>query len=72
MMEWLKHRDFKWRLCYRGSRDGWRPKDFHLNCDNKGPTVTLVKANDNIFGGYTDQDWNVSGNFCYFVYMYKS
>ena len=51
----------KWNLCYRASRDGWRAQNFHSHCDNTGPTVVLVKANDCIFGGYTDQHWD-SGN----------
>ena len=44
-----------WNLCYRASRDGWDAQDFHRHCDNKGPTVVLVKANNYIFGGYVDQ-----------------
>lgn len=49
-------------LLYRGSRDGWRSSDFHKCCDNKGPTVTLIKVvttgGKYIFGGYTDQSWD--------------
>ena len=56
LQKWLE-RKCKWNLCYRASRDGWSAKDFHKHCDNKGPTVILVKANDCIFGGYTDQHW---------------
>ena len=70
MAGWLKHLDFKWRLCYRASRDGWEAKDFHSNCDNKGPTVTVVKANDNIFGGFTDQNWQGTSCKHYFVYVH--
>ncbi len=54
--KWLGEK-CKWNLCYRASRDGWRGQDFHRYCDNKGSTVTLVKANNCIFGGYTDQNW---------------
>ena len=50
------------RLLYRGSRDGWRSSDFHNCCDNKGPTVTLIKVENTYgkykFGGYTDQSWD--------------
>ena len=46
-----------WNLCYRASRDGWSGQDFHQHCDNKGPTVVLIKANNCIFGGYTDKNW---------------
>ena len=56
LQKWLGEK-CKWNLCYRASRDGWSVQDFHKHCDNKGPTVVLVKANDCIFGGYTDQNW---------------
>lgn len=52
------------KLLYRGSRDGMAPEVFHARCDNKGPTVTLVKArfndsaNVSIFGGFLDKDWH--------------
>ncbi|CAB4044368.1 Hypothetical predicted protein, partial [Paramuricea clavata] len=59
LKKWLGEK-CKWNLCYRASRDGWRAQDFHKHCDNKGPTVVLVKANDCIFGGYTDQHWESS------------
>ena len=33
-------------------------KDFHKCCDNKGPTLTLVKTSKNkIFGGFTPLNW---------------
>ena len=53
----------KWHLCYRASRDGWEAQDFHGHCDNKGPTVTLVKVNDYVFGGFTDQNWEGKHDF---------
>jgi hypothetical protein len=56
LQKWLGEK-CKWNLCYRASQDGWRAQDFHRHCDNKGPTVVLVKANSCIFGGYTDQNW---------------
>ena len=56
LQRWLG-RKCKWNLCYRASRDGWRARDFHRLCDNKGPTVVLIKVNNYIFGGYTDQNW---------------
>ena len=46
-----------WTLCYRASRDGWRSSTFHSRCDNKGPTVTIIRYNSYIFGGYTDALW---------------
>jgi hypothetical protein len=56
LQKWLGEK-CKWNVCYRASRDGWSSQDFHKHCDNKGPTVVLAKANDCIFGGYTDQHW---------------
>ena len=43
------------KLLYCASRDGWG--NFHAYCDNKGPTVTVIKSGNYIFGGYTDNDW---------------
>lgn len=60
--KWLKgklqngHSDFV--LIYRASRDGWSSDNFHGLCDSKGPTVTVVKSGNNIFGGYTEQSWD--------------
>ncbi len=31
------------KIIYRGSIDGMKRDDFHKNCDNKGPTITLMK-----------------------------
>ena len=42
---------------YRASCDGWTTSNFHSCCDFKGPTVTVVKCEDNIFGGYTEESW---------------
>ena len=53
---------FQWRLCYRASVHGWGAQNFHTTCDNKGPTVTIVKVGECIFGGYTDQNWQGINN----------
>ena len=47
-------------LLYRPSRDGWSASNFHSCCDNKGPTVTVIKSRNYIFGGYTEQPWQSS------------
>ena len=44
-------------LIYRASRDGWAASNFHSCCDRKGPTVTVIKCGNYIFGGYTEQYW---------------
>ena len=53
----LKRRHSTFVLAYRASRDGWDSSDFHVQCDHKGPTVTLVKSGNYIFGGYTETSW---------------
>ena len=55
----------KWTLIYRGSRDGFGAKDFHSKCDNKSPTLTIIKAQDSgfIFGGYTEAAWKSLNGF---------
>lgn len=50
-------------LLFRGTRDGMDTDVFHKLCDNKGPTLTLIKAKArktrdiHIVGGFLDQDW---------------
>ena len=42
----------------RGSVDGFSSEVFHQKCDNKGPTLTVIKANDRVFGGFTKLEWD--------------
>ncbi|EFC47878.1 predicted protein [Naegleria gruberi] len=52
-------KDRKWKLLWQGSRDGFDSRSFHSKCDNKGPTVTIIRTSNNcIFGGYTEVSWN--------------
>ena len=40
------------------SENGFTSKDFHNYCDNKGPTLILIKTlNDEIIGGFTPLNW---------------
>lgn len=59
---WLKEKLMKplssFVLIYSASCHGWDASTFHANCDNKGPTVTVIKSGNNIFGGYTEQSWH--------------
>ena len=67
--KWLKEKlksgqsDFV--LAYRASRNGWNSTNFHSCCDNKGPTVTVVKSGNYIFGGFTEQSWD-GKHYCWF------
>ena len=57
LREWLGS-DYKWRLLYRASEHGYTAESFHEYCDNKGPTLIVIKSSGGwIFGGYTTQSW---------------
>lgn len=48
----------RWKLIYTGSKDGLTASAFHSKCDNKGPTVAIMRSHlQNIFGGHTTQSW---------------
>ena len=57
--EWINpDKEIEFKLLFRKSRDGSNGKDFHRNCDNKGPTLTLIETNKGKkFGGYTPINW---------------
>ena len=49
-------------LLFRASRDGFTPDKFHEYCNNKGPTITFVKIeNDCRIGGYSGISWTNDG-----------
>ncbi|PKC00596.1 hypothetical protein RhiirA5_427943 [Rhizophagus irregularis] len=50
----FKNIPFKFKLIYRASQEDFKIKKFHDNCDNKGPTVVVIKVYDSgeIIGGY--------------------
>ena len=52
----------EWEMCYRGSEQNFSASAFHSLCDYKGPTVTIVRVNQNVFGGYTDKNWTSGKN----------
>ena len=62
LTNWINPRrsENDWELCWRESRDGWDNNEFHSLCDEKGPTITIVKAGNYIFGGYTNLSWRMS------------
>ncbi len=58
LKSWLHRHDGKWHILFRASQNTLsRDYGFHLTCDNKGPTVTIVKSGNNIFGGFTEVSW---------------
>ena len=69
LTNWIKPRrsENDWKLCWRASRHGWDSNKFHSLCDEKGPTITIVKVEKYIFGGYTSLSWSeYSSLFCVF------
>ncbi|PKK79390.1 hypothetical protein RhiirC2_842659 [Rhizophagus irregularis] len=53
---------YKFNLLYRASRDGNAHATFHAKCDNKGPTIVIVKISNSekIVGGYNPLKWDSS------------
>lgn len=48
----------RFELLYRGSEANFSWSKFHSKCDNKSPTLVIVKSADGcIFGGYTEVSW---------------
>ncbi|RGB35310.1 TLD-domain-containing protein [Rhizophagus diaphanus] len=56
---------YKFNLLYRASRDGNTAAAFHAKCDNKGPTIVVVKIknSEQIVGGYNPLFWDSSNGF---------
>ena len=63
------------KLCYRASVNGWASSTFHSFCDNKGPTVVLVKSGQYVFGGYAAFPWGGKSlsfkNASSYLYLFK-
>ena len=62
LREWLGN-NYKWKFLYRASEHGYTAESFHKYCDDKGPTLVIIKSSGGwIFGGYTTESWKD----CYF------
>lgn len=62
--DWLRKDgcDGDFKLLYRSSRDG--PKLFHFKCDQKGPTLTVIKTSEGlVLGGYSSTSWQSGPNY---------
>ncbi|RGB42984.1 hypothetical protein C1646_661811 [Rhizophagus diaphanus] len=53
---------YEFKLLTRGSRDGFTGSIFHKMCDNKGPTITVIRLKDetSILGGYNPINWDIN------------
>ncbi|KAL9655394.1 hypothetical protein ABK040_011235 [Willaertia magna] len=60
---WFGNLKQEWKLLWQGTRDGFDANTFHTKCDDKGPTITIIKTGcGSIFGGYTSVNWNNNSN----------
>lgn len=46
-----------WSLCFRTSPRNIADATFHKKCDGKNDTITIIRVNDYVFGGYIDIPW---------------
>jgi hypothetical protein len=58
--DWInKEKSFKFKLLYKGTKDGDTIEIFHNKCDNQAPTISIIKSTDGqVFGGYTSKSWD--------------
>ena len=49
--------DSNWALCWQTSTHGWAASTFHSRCDGKKHTITVIRKDQYVFGGYTDIPW---------------
>ena len=47
----------RWIPCYRALDNGWNVSTFHRLCDDKGPTMSIIRKKNNVFGGFTERRW---------------
>ena len=68
LREWIGN-DYKWKLLYRASEHEYTAKSFHECCDDKGPTLVIIKSSNGcVFGGYTTQSWRERGIYSDMIY----
>ena len=67
LREW--NGDYNWKLIYRASEHEYTASSFHECCNDKEPTLIVIKSSGGwIFGGYTTQSW--SGDCIYNAMIY--
>ena len=67
VMSWLQP-NATCSLLFRAPSDGKTAADFHRCCDNKGPTLVVVKSGEYICGGYTSKLWEARMQSIYYFY----
>ncbi len=68
LREWVG--DYNWKLIYRASEHGYTASSFHECCNDKEPTLIVIKSSGGwIFGGYTTQSWSGDGIYNDMIYL---
>ena len=68
LSKWIKSdnneiKNVSFELCYDAKTNGDNKNDFHKFCDKVGPSLLIIKTEDNyIFGGYTKENWETIDN----------
>jgi hypothetical protein len=58
LFEYFEEKQFT--LLWRGSRDGFRARDFHSRCDCHANTLTMISDTEgNTFAGFTPVEWEL-------------
>jgi len=68
LMGWLpkKFQNRKLKLLFRASKKAFASTAFHTKCDNKAPTLTVIKAKSgNVFGGFTTVPWGMTNTYLF-------
>ena len=53
----------RFKFLYRASEHGFHANEFHSKCDGHTDTLTILKANGFIFGGFTSVTWESSDKY---------
>ena len=66
LVNWIEqklNKNIVLELIFKMNEKEFRAKDFHHYCDNKGPTLILIKTSNNeIIGGFTPLNWETTAN----------
>ena len=61
---WIGTPGQRWQPCYRKTTNGAASTTFHSLCDNKGPTITVIKlSTGKLIGGYDATSWTSSNGY---------
>ena len=63
-INYFKNKNIKYKLLFKGTKNGDKSWYFHTNVDGIRNTLTLVKTKKGVrFGGFTSETWNQIGGY---------